>query len=437
MASGQERSSRDSMRDATIAPIQRIVPRRSMWAVGRALFLLLTLLSLARTSPADDAISQIPRLPEFVDSVNAAIDRGVGWLRARTEVESGHAEYLGYEAGVPAFATYAMRACGVRRDDPAMRAALDRLRQRYEAQKVSGELRTYTVALMCMAASEQDDRDPSKSKTSDTATPGFAPRDLAWIKDMAAWLQSAQHEGGWGYSQSEHGYDFSNTQYALLGLRAAARAGATVSRSTWESALTLYIKQQEESGPEVPRFVPSRAGTTAARVIDRARGWDYGRGGAPYGSMTAGGVASVVICRTELGSNCDRAQANQAERAVRDGIAWLGRHFSTMHNPGPGVGSGWATVYYYLYGVERAGVLANVDWMGESDWYGEGARSLLLAQNPAGWWGRITPTSTLRGNAAADSVLSTCCALLFLKRATLPVIRPAVTPSAKDSSRTR
>ena len=62
--------------------------------------------------------------------------------------------------------------------------------------------------------------------------------------------------------------------------------------------------------------------------------------------------------------------------------------------------------YYYLYGLERMGALVGVAFLGEHDWYQEGARYLVARQDEEGSWQGGTDLS------------ETCFALLFLKRAT-------------------
>jgi hypothetical protein len=63
--------------------------------------------------------------------------------------------------------------------------------------------------------------------------------------------------------------------------------------------------------------------------------------------------------------------------------------------------------YYFLYGVERAGMLYDTKLIGSHDWYTEGALWLLEAQGAEGSWD--------------DSLFDTCFAILFLKRATRPL----------------
>jgi hypothetical protein len=154
--------------------------------------------------------------------------------------------------------------------------------------------------------------------------------------------------------------------------------------------------------------------------------------------MTAGGAGSVVICRSELlgGNSYPATLDRKAEQSVRDGLAWLGLNFRVDTNPGSNGMAGPHWHHYYLYGLERAGVLAGVDWMGRHDWYGEGAEYLLGTQREDGSWVRRVGGGQ-RGMrvaiSSADHCVTTCFALLFLKRGTAPVARGAVTRGADDT----
>jgi hypothetical protein len=141
-----------------------------------------------------------------------------------------------------------------------------------------------------------------------------------------------------------------------------------------------------------------------------ARGWGYTGPQGVSGSMTAAGVTAVAICVSELKGNRWGSLPDAGEKAMWDGIAWLGKNFSVKDNPR---GSP-AWHYYYLYGLERAGVLARVVYMAGNRWYAEGAKYLVDAQSPDGAW-RVASAS--RGGQAADPVTQSF-ALLFLARAT-------------------
>jgi hypothetical protein len=97
-----------------------------------------------------------------------------------------------------------------------------------------------------------------------------------------------------------------------------------------------------------------------------------------------------------------RSKMRDVQKAIDDGFAWLDRNWAVDQNPGGRME--WH--YYYLYGLERAGMLADRKWIGMHDWYREGAEYLLERQSGLGSWG--------------DDV-QTCFALLFLKRSTMPV----------------
>jgi hypothetical protein len=392
---------------------------------------------------------RIERKPEFVSRVNSAIENGVKWLRGAQQPGGLYREYPGYAGGTTALAYYTLRTCGVAKDDPAAVRAFSAMKQTFEAAKRRGELTTYTVALFCMALAERAEIAPAADKQGGSE-PALSAEDVAWMKELVRLLEEWQDERGrWWYPReggNGRAYDNSNTQYALLGLKAASRAGAKVKSSTWSRSLKHFLDAQEDGGPSVPRFQPGEKGRTNAAATDRARGWGYQDGGGAYGSMTAGGVGSVVICRSELlgSSNYPPGLDAKAEQSVRDGVAWLGRWFAVDTNPAPPVsrqftmgGPMWH--YYYLYALERAGVLAGVEWMGEHDWYGEGAEFLLKDQLASGAWAQAdgpAAGAVPMGRPAAiddtNSVISTAFALLFLKKGTLPVARGALTKSFDD-----
>jgi len=136
--------------------------------------------------------------------------------------------------------------------------------------------------------------------------------------------------------------------------------------------------------------------------------------------MTTAGLASLVICKWGLAKSLERNKKNpflqKLNQAIRDGAAWLAHHFSVSSNPGR-IDGYW--LYYYLYGLERAGVLTMVEQFGNHKWYEEGARWLLSQQRADGAW--IETARSHRGEE--DAVVTTAFAILFLKRGTVPVVR--------------
>lgn len=76
---------------------------------------------------------------------------------------------------------------------------------------------------------------------------------------------------------------------------------------------------------------------------------------------------------------------------------------------------------YWLWSVERLGVLLGREKLGKTDWYTIGSNSILKKQNPDGSWGRMKePTTDNKERAAFDQqVPETAFALLFLRKANL------------------
>jgi hypothetical protein len=181
---------------------------------------------------------------------------------------------------------------------------------------------------------------------------------------------------GWGEA-----HDNSNTQYAMLGLTACMAAGIYPPEDTFALVEKWLTEQQNEDG-----------------------GWCYQqRGGASYGSMTAGAVSTLGIC---LGH---RKQDPLKDVRVQKGLAWLSRNLTFDGAPGdPWNNGGKRFQYYWIYSIERAGSLAGTQWFGDRPWYTEGAESLLAGQNADGSWSAADP---------GYKVANTCWAILFLKQA--------------------
>lgn len=185
------------------------------------------------------------------------------------------------------------------------------------------------------------------------------------------------------------GHDNSNSQYAALGLRACHDSGIRIPPQVIERSLSYWRNCQEKEG---------KSAEVATGAISAApRGWDYKTGEKPYGSMTVGAVGAMAIYLYMQDKDWKK------DKNLASGAAWIAKNFAVTNNPGRG--GSWH--YYYLYGLERAGVLYGTETFGSHDWYLEGARYLLKSQQASGAW---------------KNVNDTCFAILFLKRATRPLV---------------
>lgn len=305
--------------------------------------------------------------------VLAATEKARRYLWAAQRTDGSWPDYR-FDGGTTALAALALLNAGTKPDQPAMRSAL---------AVVEGipEEYTYVVALKIQAL----------------AAAGAAMNRKA-IQRAVDWLAEAQLVNGrWGYrakgKQWSGGGDFSNSQFALLGLHEAAKAGARVPATVWHRARRSWLGAQQDDG-----------------------GWAYtARSSRTTGSMTTAGLASLYILGHSLAMHVADRQAEGQEpaccgqyrlfRPMDRGFAWLEQHFSVRENPG---NRHW--YYYYMYGLERVGILSGFSHFGPHDWYREGLAELLQRQRPDGSW------------REHNAVVDTAFALLFLAKGHRPIL---------------
>jgi len=363
---------------------------------------------------------------EFRGRVLEAIVRGANWLLTRQREDGAWAaqEAAGYPMGPTALATLALLKCGIPPGHPKIERAFAYLRK----QKLT---KVYEVAVLMMALDAKYDPAPDPFAKEEVDRYGnrvvpepcaenMSKEDLAWLKQGVDFLVEHQRGGTWRYP--EGGYDLSNTQYALLGLKAADRCGLKVPLEVWRSALAALLNVQDPEGAEVElRGNEVRGGYRVEwREKAKARGFKYVAKGMPTtGSMTTAGASGLMICQSMLWKSrkFGGEERQRTREAIRDALAWMQTNFSVVDNPGMGP----AHHYYYLYGLERMGVVAHLRYLGKTDWYLDGAELLLSEQDDRGSW-------------MGGDVVDTCFALLFLKRSSFRITNAAVTPSEPNIS---
>ena len=200
--------------------------------------------------------------------------------------------------------------------------------------------------------------------------------------------------------------DNSNAQYAALGLRACHDAGVVLPRETVvKTAKRWWVTSQLGAAGK------DNSVATGGLMSADPRGWSYTTQDPAYSSMTTGAIGALCIYDFILGEDWKK------DKAVAGGMSWLTKNFSVTENVGPCQTGGQEPkefLYYYLYALERAGILYDTAFIGNKDWYFDGARVILAAQKPDGSWAE-SAQSTMRPS------WDTCFAVLFLKRATRPL----------------
>ncbi len=337
-----------------------------------------TVVAAGRPARADVTAEQVER----------AIRDGVRFLKNAQRGDGSWADSdIKAVTGATSLITLALLTAGEPADEPHVARALEFL-ERFTADELN---RTYSVGLQTMAFATAD---PARYRVRLVANVRWLERAQLKSNDSAPW------PGSWTYTgDKKQPGDNSNTQYALLGLNAAAEAGVKVDERVWALSRTYWERTQRNNG-----------------------GWCYtpDDGAPPTASMTCAGVASLIITGLkqfqgqevlvgDAVQNCGRVGQNLV---LQRGIDWLGANFSVSEN----VGRGDLWKYYYLYGLERAGRLSGQRFFGNRDWYREGAEKLVSLQDQlVGKWAQgVGPEK--------DPLLTTSFALLFLAKGRAPVL---------------
>src|SRR6185295_11293825 len=174
-----------------------------------------------------------------------AIDRGVERLRKQQKEDGTFEPHGDWIAGSTGLGLYTLSACGVQRDDPQVAKGLTWL----ATQDVK---RNYELALGLMAM-ERAYVEPGNNASEAKAGAEMSADRRAWCVKAAARLESqCTSPGSFGYpngSRELYKVDSSNTQYAALGLRAAARLGIPASEQTWLGFVRHFALCREKDAP--------------------------------------------------------------------------------------------------------------------------------------------------------------------------------------------
>jgi len=363
-----------------------------------------------------------PKAFEGIDpkKVDEAIESGVAFLR-RLKEQKG-------DANTDELVAWTFLHAGVPADDPLLKTVLDRI------LKAPLE-RTYNVSLQAMVLEKLDPeahlrriyecaqfladnqcRNGQWSYGAPIAPVTFTPPASPKAKGTRAQrrIPVTRRAGGTTGKAGDNNVDsgdFSNSQYAALGIRACHDAGIVFPKAMIQEAREAWVKGQLASAGRKPGGVATPGGGAAPRGWAYRMGRGGGEGGADgaWGSMTVGGVGAVVLYDHILGTDWKR------DPVVLSGMSWLAAHFKVDDNP-EFVNASVRWHHYYLYGLERAGSLFGTEKIGGRYWYREGVDHLLAQQERGGSW----RDQGVDGSWGA-SMRDTCFAILFLRRATRPV----------------
>jgi len=343
--------------------------------------LLSSLIALATV-----AIAHGPPAVAAPPAVNAAkieqsIQKATAWLRRQQKPDgSWECTMRSNEtrAGATSLVILAMLNAGVSADDESLSRGISWLRGQEPEETYSVALQTLVLAMV----SPEADR-PQLT------------RNVRWLEETQ--VNEGIAAGSWSYGPRRGTGDNSNSQFALLALHEAATVGVPVQQEVWLRAQRYWVACANPDG-------------SWGYTVGNRRG---------SGSMTCAGIASMWITSEHVGTPDARAAegsvaccgGGSSPRTLERGLAWLGSNFTVTSNPGTR-STNW--LYYYLYGLERVGRFTARRFIGEHDWYLEGAEVLTAAQD--GFSGSFS------SGRIEDPVVATSFGLLFLAKGRRPVI---------------
>jgi hypothetical protein len=170
--------------------------------------------------------------------------------------------------------------------------------------------------------------------------------------------------------------DNSNTQFAALGLWVASRYDVPCER-----ALALLAA----------RFRTSQG---------KNGGWGYTPHAGETPPMTCAGLLALAVGH---GIRVEDANQKREDPQINSALKYLAGNLTKTNE-------GLPRNLYFMWSLERVGVLFGVEKIGDTDWYEWGASRLVGSQGGQGAWG-------LGGYHMSCPLYDTCFALLFLKKA--------------------
>ena len=230
------------------------------------------------------------------------------------------------------------------------------------------------------------------------ANPGGNQSQIATITQFI--LQSQRPDGAWTYAGIKEA-DSSITQYGMLGLWAAERAGVRIPMSVWSNAAKWFVATQMKDGGFT--YWP---GTT-----------NGAGGGNSYSNMAFAGTACLLLSRIYIYGELpmygtenrpkpkkfgvlDNVKAQTSvddwvkrrsevadvvplaslDQGIARGLAWITSHWVTSSVTGV-VSRG-----YFYYSLERVGALSASDKLGGHDWFNECLPVAIGFQAADGSW---------------------------------------------------
>lgn len=364
--------------------------------------------------------------------IRQAAARASGYLRSGLSNTQGGNGYRGLVA-------YALLKAGADKNSPAIQNAISGIQETIKDGEYvpAAAHHLYEAGVCAMLLAEVP------GEIEDGAEHPYVAELEAISKYILKWQLS---NGGWdyppGHLRGNTRGDTSVTQYAMLGLWAAERAGVEVPSTSWQHAIEWHVANQEADGGFA--YVPGTKngfgkGASTLNMTVNAIGSTY----IALLRLTPGHVPELknpkvanvepeaapedtrkfgILEKVDLDKlPSERKKENAPRGRVPPGTdqllarayGWLVNHFVADNDT-----TGFRA--YYYYSLERMGSLANLNRIGEDDWFDVCADFLLQTQQKNGSWNLSTHPG--------DDRIDTAFAVLFLTRSTAKILKRTIAP---------
>jgi len=332
--------------------------------------------------------------PLTSERVQRAIREGISYLKAQQRPDGSWPNpnvHHQHTVGPTSLVVHALLMAGESPGSPHVVSALKFL-ENFSPEEIDG---SYSVGLQTMVFAEVD---PDRYRIRIAANVDWLER--AQIKEGD---NNPGWPGSWAHtSDKTRRGDNSSTQFALLGLNAAALAGVPVKPEIWRLSWDFLSRSQRSDG-----------------------GWSYYpnvENSKSTASMTCAGISGLVITGQRLFHDQEVLEGEvirgcgsgaMVDRSLLRGLNWITARFTVSGNPGSFLYRQWK--HYYLYGMERVGRFTGQRYLGGHDWYREGAQELVATQHLLhGYWVGVA--------VERQEIIATSLALLFLATGRAPVL---------------
>jgi len=284
-----------------------------------------------------------PREPADAD-VDRAIGQAKRFLYAQQLKTGLWAHYRSaHWQGVTALACFALLEAGEDPQDPRLAKALE------ELGKIEYD-NLYFRAVRAMAYSQ------AVATTKDSPYRAKLEADVKWLTTGAQ-----KQRGAWGYRGPERYGDNSCSQFALLALWEADRAGVKINPGLIRLVERTWLTRQRSDGGWI---YPGQPNVQADATL----------------TMTTAGLASLFVCRDVLTTRC---APNPHQEAQDKALAWMAKRLEPNY----------ISNMYLAFCVQRVGMAGGLKFIGDVDWYAAGANVLCrpspYGRSYRGQWGPI------------------------------------------------